>query len=303
MKIKNEYLYAAISILMWSTTATITKLLLGNLTTTQIMLVGYFFAFIFLLIVNLIKGNLKELKEFKATDYLQIGAIGSLGTFFYHKFLYIGMDILDASQALIINELWPIMIVIFSCIILKEQLTVKKVFAIVLSFAGVIIVASDKSILSMGAESAKGVICCILAAVSYGLFSVLCKLKTYNRLLSTMIFYFVSTVISLLYVALFEGSFELSAIQTWGLMWSGVFTNAIAFTTWTLALEKGDTAKVSNLCYLVPVISLVWTSLILKEELKITTLVGLVVIIAGILIQIKKDSPKIKNIKQTEVKI
>jgi len=64
---------------------------------------------------------------------------------------------------------------------------------------------------------------------------------------------------------------------------------AIPFTTWALALEKGDTAKISNLAYITPFLSLVWTSLILKEKLNPYSILGLVIIVLGILIQIKKE--------------
>ena len=40
--------------------------------------------------------------------------------------------------------------------------------------------------------------------------------------------------------------------QLIGLIWIGIFTSAIAFTSWALALEKGDTAKISNLAYMTP---------------------------------------------------
>ena len=118
---KKQYFYAMISIFLWSTTATVTKLLLGDLNSMQILLVGSLFAFIFLFIINLIKGNLKEVKKYKLKDYLQISIIGILGTFLYNLFLYLGIDTLEASQAFIINYLWPIMTVVFACIILKEN--------------------------------------------------------------------------------------------------------------------------------------------------------------------------------------
>lgn len=126
MNKKREYIYAGISIALWSTTATVTKLLLGNLNSMQILVVGSFFAFIFLLIVNLIKGSLKDLKTYKIKDYLQITGMGILGTFLYNLFLYLGINTLQASQAFIINYLWPIMTVVFACIILKEKMTIKK---------------------------------------------------------------------------------------------------------------------------------------------------------------------------------
>ena len=46
---KKQYLYAGISILFWSTTATVTKLLLGSLNSMQILLISSFFCiFIFI---------------------------------------------------------------------------------------------------------------------------------------------------------------------------------------------------------------------------------------------------------------
>jgi uncharacterized membrane protein len=88
---KKQYLYAGISIFLWSTTATISKLLLASLDSMQILLVSSLFATIFLLIVNLINGNIKQLKEYKLKDYVQIAGIGILGTFLYNLFLYLGI--------------------------------------------------------------------------------------------------------------------------------------------------------------------------------------------------------------------
>ena len=52
MIIKKQYVYAGVSILLWSTTATVTKLLLSSINSMQILLFGSLFASIFLLIVN-----------------------------------------------------------------------------------------------------------------------------------------------------------------------------------------------------------------------------------------------------------
>lgn len=297
---KKEYIYAGISILLWSTTATVTKLLLGTLSSMQILAVSSLFAFIFLLVVNLIKGNLQELKAYKTKDYLQISGMGILGVFLYRLFLNIGTDILQASQAFIINYLWPIMIVLFSCIILKEKMTSRKLIAIILSFIGVIIVTADGNLLNIRKDNIIGVIYCIIAAISYGLFSVLNKKTNYNKYVSMMLFYLVSFIISLLYVLLFESSFKLEGIQLLGLLWIGIFTSATAFTSWALALEHGDTVIISNLAYITPFLSLVWTALILKEKLNINSIIGLVIIILGIFIQLKEN--KVGKIQEQDIK-
>ncbi|MBQ7959857.1 MAG: DMT family transporter [Clostridia bacterium] len=285
---KKEYFYAGVSIFFWSTIATVTKLMLENLDSMQINMVSSLFAFVFLLIVSLVKGKLRELKNYHIIDYVKIFLLGVLGTFFYNLFLYLGIDAMDASQAFIINYLWPIMTVVFACIILKEKMTVRKAVAIALSFAGVIIVTANGSLLNIEKNTAKGAVYCVLAAVSYGLFSVLNKRTTYDKTLTMMFFYFSAFVISLAYIVLTGSSFIMTEFQMGGMLWMGIFTAAIAYTSWALALDYGDTAKVSNLAYITPFLSLVWTGIILKEEFKAFSLIGLVVIIIGVFIQLKE---------------
>ena len=289
---KKEYVYAMISILLWSTTSTITKLLLKNLDSMQILLISSLFAFIFLFIVNLFKGYLKEIKNYTIKDYVEIVILGTLGTFLYNLFLYLGINTLQASQAFILNYLWPIMIVIFACLILKEKLTKRKIIAVLLSFIGVILVTSNGDILNIEINSIVGMIYCILAAVAYGLFSVLNKKKNYNNYVSMMLFYFTSFCISLIYSLITKKIFIPELNQLLGLLWRGIFTCAIAFTSWAIALKEGDTTKISNMAYITPFLSLIWTSVILKENIKISSILGLIIIIMGIFIQMNNKNSK-----------
>ncbi len=305
---KKEYGYAAVSIFMWSTTAAVSKLLLGSFNSMQIMTVTSLFAFVFLFLLNLLKGrrtlpsetlsqtvrrNLSEWKQYTLRDYVQMFAIGALGIFLYHLLLYLGIDRMEqASQAFIINYLWPIMTVLFACLIMKEKLTVRKSLAMVLSFVGVIIVTTGGKLSGIGADNLIGALYCVLAAISYGLFSVLNKHKGYNKYFSMMIYYLAALIISLVYTVVTEDWFTLDLPQTAGMLWSGIFTTALAFTTWALALEKGDTAKISNLAYLTPFLSLIWTWILLGEDFDPFSLIGLLFIVAGIFVQIKRKKSK-----------
>ena len=77
---------------------------------------------------------------------LRIMGVGMLGIFLYYSFYYIGMGRMLASQAFIINYLWPIMSILFAAILLKEKLTFRKGIAISLSFVGVMIVTGKELI-------------------------------------------------------------------------------------------------------------------------------------------------------------
>lgn len=283
---KKAYIFAGITILLWSTMATVSKLLLNTLDSFEVLCVSSLFAALFLLIINIISGNIKLLKGYKLKDILKIIVIGLPGTFFYYSFYYTGTDSMPASQAFIINYLWPIMSVVFACIILKEKMTAKKALAIALSFVGVIIVTGG-DLLKFDIGVIRGAILCMLGAVSYGLFTALTKKSSYDKSLLVMISFFATFFLTLVICIVKGSSFAFSGFEIAGFLWHGVTTMAIATTLWAVALSLGNTAKISNLAYITPFLSLVWTGLILKEQIKLTSLLGLCVIILGIFIQLK----------------
>lgn len=65
----------------------------------------------------------------------------------------------------------------------------------------------------------------------------------------------------------------------------------ITFFFWLKALQTADsTDKISNLVYIAPFLSLIFVHLILREPVYYTTPAGLVLIIAGILVQNSKSA-------------
>ena len=283
---KKAYVYAAISILFWSTLATVSKLLLGTLNSFGVLMFSSFFAGLALFAANLITGKLKILRTYKLKDFVLILSASSLGTFFYYVFLYAGTAKMAASQAFIINYLWPIMSVVFACIILKEKLTLRKCVAFALSFLGVLTVAGGE-LLKFNVNSLVGIFLCLLAALSYGLFTVLCKKYSYDYMVSMMLSFFATFLLTVI-INLCSGMPNgINTLHFLGFLWNGIFVMAVATVTWALALNSGGTAKISNLAYITPFLSLVWTFLILKEPIKPLSVLGLVIIVTGIFIQLK----------------
>ena len=69
----------------------------------------------------------------------------------------------------------------------------------------------------------------------------------------------------------------------------GVFEMGIAFVLWSYAMKKAEnTARVSNLIFISPFLSLVFIYFILGEIILPSTYVGLVLIVAGLWIQQRK---------------
>lgn len=282
-RMKKQYLYAAVAIILWATTAAVSKLLLGNLSSMQVLAASCGYAFVFLLIICAAQGKLKLLKTYKAKDYLAMSGMGMLGIFFYNLLLFMGIERIFASQAMVINYLWPMMAVLAACVLLKERLTARKCIAVLMSFLGVIIVTTS----SQGTDNALGVLCCVLAAVFYGMFVVLNKRLPYDKFVGMMVYHLAGFLVSFAYVMLSGEGLSLNLMQHLGMGWIGIFTYAVAYVAWALAMDAGDTAKIANLAYITPFLSLVWNFLLLGEPISIRCVIGLVVIVAGIFVQLK----------------
>lgn len=284
---KKQYVYAAISIALWSTTATITKLLLGSMDSFQVLAASSGIAFAFLLLINLVKGKLQLFRTYARKDLAIMFGMGLLGIFLYHLLWYIGIDCMMASQAMIINYLWPMMVVLSACVVLKEKLTGRKLMAILISFAGVAVVTSNGQLGGFTDNTLTGAVLCVFAAMSYGLFVTLDKFLRYDKLFAMMMYYFASFVVSAAFVYATGGNLAMDLPQTLGMLWIGLFTCAIAFVTWALAMKDGNTVKISNLAYITPFLSLIWTFFLLGEPVSVYSLLGLGLIIAGIFVQMK----------------
>ena len=116
---KKAYLFAAAAILCWSTMATVSKLMLGSFSQYQLLCVSALIAGTTLAVFNLFTGKLKKLKEYKPKDYLRMILIGLCGDFIYYMCYYGGASLMPASIAFVVNYSWPVMSVVFACLVLK----------------------------------------------------------------------------------------------------------------------------------------------------------------------------------------
>ncbi len=291
---KKQYILAGICIFLWSTLATISKILLDDYSPFQVLGASMFFAFLALLAINIFTGNIKNIKSYRPKDYLILSLVALPGMFLYYVFYYTGTSLMHASQAFIVNYLWPIMSVIFACILLGEKMTARKIIAVAVSFFGVVISLAGE-ILHFEKTTLIGALFCALGAVSYGSFTALNQKFKYDKCLSMMIFCLVSFILTLIINIASGLPFEPQPLEIVGFAWAGIFVTGAASTLWQIALEGGNTAKVSNLAYITPFLSTLWSAIFLPDE-KITvySIVGLAIMILGIFIQLNDKKKKLQ---------
>ncbi len=279
---------ALISVAIWATLSTVAKLVLGALPNLETLGFSSLFAFMFMAAALLVTKKYRLLKTYAPRQYLKMAALGFLGLFLYSALYYYALGSLTAGEACILNYLWPVMLVLFSCVILKEKITLKKAIALLCSFAGVAVLSFGGS--SEGGGRWIGIAACVIAAACYGLYCVLNKKSGFDQTVLMTVIWFTVTVCCFA-VGPFAETWVMPAGMQWvGLVWLGVFVNAVAYLTWGLALQKTEgTALVANLAYIVPFLSVIISTVVLKEELKLTAVAALVLIVGGILLQSVKN--------------
>lgn len=282
---KKNYIYAFATVFIWATMAAVVKMLLCDIPSLEALCISSVFAFLFLLLINTKNGKIKELKKYSLKDYGIISGLGFLGLFLYSALYYYGLSQLTSQEACILNYLWPIMLVLFSCIILKEKLTVMKAIAMFCSFLGIVILSTG-NIGSANGNTPLGIASCIIAAACYGLFSVLNKKADYDQSISMMVIWFVTAVCSAVLGLFTEDWMPITGTQWIGVLWLGIVVNAVAYLLWALALKGAEnTAKIANLAYLIPFLSLIVSAVLLNEKIQLRAFIALVFIIGGILLQ------------------
>jgi drug/metabolite transporter (DMT)-like permease len=291
------YLFVATAAILWGTSSAVQKLLLKDMNSLQVLLYSSLFATAGLFVLCVAMRKIHIIKTYRLKDYAIFAGMGFIGVFLYYAFLLEATALMPAQEAFIINYLWPIMVVVFAIIILKEKLTVRKSVAMLLSFIGVTIVVSRGNFSLMQFDNA-GAALAVLAAVSYGLFSVLTKKLDYDRFTSTMFYYLFSFIFTLIGVSLFSSIPHVAGVQILGLLWLGIFTSGIAFIAWFFALKFGDVTKVSNMIFITPFISLVFIRLLVGEQILASSILGLTIIVASIVLQATSSKqPKTKSVK------
>ena len=282
---KKQIVYAVLTVFLWATMAPAVKLMQDSVPTTEVLFLAGLFSVVFLLGRLIANGKVKEYRTFGAQNYKAVLGLGFLGFFVYEFLYYFGIAQLTASTACILNYLWPVMLVLFSCLILKEPFTTRKVLAMVASFLGVVVLSAGGND-QYGAHPVLGIVGCIVAAVSYGLFSVLNKREDLDQDLCMPIYWGV-TMVSGLIAGFVEGGWTMPDLKTWLILaWLGVMANAVGYLIWAIALnDSKNSARIANFAFLVPVLSMLLSALILREQIHWNGIAALVLILGGILYQ------------------
>lgn len=225
------------------------------------------------------------LATYSMRDYAKIGVLGFLGTYLYYVLLYGALALTSASEGFILAYTWPMLVIILAFPLLRERLTVKKLCSICISFLGIVVIVTHGRIFTLSFTSLQGDLLALGGAGVFALFSVLGKKYQYDQVVSVFI-YFVTALVFITPTLFLFSSLKIPSLHVWlWLLLNGCLVNGVSYIFWFKALEYGDTSVTSNALYLTPFLSLVYIAIFLGEQILLSSIVGLVIIVVGIVLQ------------------
>lgn len=193
----------------------------------------------------------------------------------------------DAGTAALFVNVAPLLIALGAGTLLREGLPRRLLLGAAVGLVGVTVMSLGVSGggLLTGPGAARGVALALLAAVVYATSVLLQKviLQRVDTLSATWLGFVVGTVVLLPFtpsLAAELGTAEPSAVL--GVVYLGVFSTALAFSTWGYALARIPAGRLGMVAYLVTVVSVLLSWLFLGEVPSALTLAGGALALAGV---------------------
>jgi|TARA_Y100000588_G_scaffold21504_1_gene21747 drug/metabolite transporter (DMT)-like permease len=275
------------AVLLWSTVATAFKLTLAEFSPIQMLTIASIVSSTALIAVCAFQGKLSQLSTTFLSNpwyYLLLGLVNPLA---YYLILFKAYDLLPASQAQAINYSWAITLTLMAAVFLGQRIRKQDWVACTFSYAGVVVIATKGDVLGMQFDSPLGVALALLSTLLWAGYWILNTKNKADPVVGVLLGFLVALPFAI-GLTIFEGeSFSQITAKGWmAVTYVGLFEMGITFVLWLSALKlTNNTARISNLIFASPFISLMLLSTIIGEEIHPSTLFGLVLIIAGLVIQ------------------
>ena len=212
--------------------------------------------------------------------------MGFLNPFLYYIILFKAYSVLPAQVAQPLNMTWPVVLVLISIPILGQKIKFISILALFISFSGVLLISSQGANGNYQPEQLPGIIMATGSSIIWALFWILNVKDPRDEVIKLFLNFFFALIFLAISIPLLKTSLP-SGKEAWlSSAYVGFFEMGFAFIFWLKALKYSETTdKVSNLIYISPFLSLIFIHYIVGEKIYITTIAGLILIVAGILLQ------------------
>ena len=266
---------------MWSTVAVGFKLGLQEMSPIQLLWIGGCLSWLLFSVCI----GIFPYEPMKQRDVLRALALGLVNPFCYYLVLLSAYDLLPAHVAQPLNYTWAIVTAIFAVPLLKQRLSFTTIVGIVIGYIGVVVLVTKGRVHVLPDFDGLGVALALLSTVlwaMYWIWSVDVRLKPW-----WFMWLGFSVAMPLLTVTCtFTDGLPSLNLKNFGFgVWVGLLEMGFAFLLWQKAMARTDSAaKLSQLIFLSPVISLGLIAGVLDEQIHLSAILGIGMILIGLFV-------------------
>lgn len=280
------YMLTGCVVLFWGTAASAFKIALHFVSPFTLLFYASLVSTIALLVILLFQGKIARLRGIAPKNLARAAMLGFFNPFCYYTVLFKAYDLLPGQIAMSLNYGWPLALALLSVPILKQSLSRAQLLAIAISFAGAVIIATKGSFTAFGGVSFLGVMLAFGSTVIWAVFWLLNARDGLDPVIKLFLGFCFGVFYSLIFSPLFGGLTLVTGVALLPLVYIGLFEMGITFVLWLTALQLSSTAaRIGNLIYISPFLSLVFLRMVIGEQIHVATFIGLFLIVGSILIQ------------------
>ena len=277
-------LLALSAVLSWSTVAAAFKVALTYLTHFEMLLIASLTSVAIFALVLTYQKKWTLVKQLTGKQWRELAFQGFLNPTAYYLILFKAYDMLPAQVAQPVNYAWPIVLLVLLAVFAKQPIPAKKYIGMVISMAGVVMISLGTGQLTDMSVPIHGVLLAALSAIFWASYWMVNN--KFKHRIDAIVTLFGSFLCGTIYLLVSIPLFGISLPSTTGLlagMYVGAFEMAIPFICFGIAMRiTTNPALINQLCYLSPFLSLFFIAMVLREPIVVTTYIGLVLIVAGI---------------------
>lgn len=274
-----------LAVLAWSTVATVFKLALARLDHYQLLFLANVFSLLSLAMVLTIQQGWSLVTGANRHQLTRCAGLGLLNPFLYYLILFKAYALLPAQVAQPLNYTWALTLSWLAVPVLGQKLGRRDIWAGLICYAGVVVISTGGHFHSWQLDSGPGVALALGSTVvwaGYWLGNARLDMDPVAGLFWAFVF---SLGPVALVVQLFS-SFSFPASGVALAAYVGAVEMGFTFALWLAALRLTEsTARVANLIFISPFLSLLFIQFVLGEQVRLATVPGLVLIVAGLWVQ------------------
>ena len=275
MKNKLPFLKYLMALLMFGTNGIVASHI--SLSSYEIVLLRTLIGSLFLIAIYFITGcKLSFYKNKKQSAFLAVSgiAMGASWMFLYEAYAQIGVSISS-----LLYYCGPVIVMALSPLLFNEKLTLLKIAGFIAVLMGVFLINGNVSV----QLNKLGILCSLMSAVMYA-FMVICnkKAKDITGLENSMLQLLVSFLTSAVFVGIKQGyAMDIQAESVLPIVILGLVNTGVGCYFYFSSIDRLPVQTVAVCGYLEPLSAVMFSSLLLNEQLTTLQIIGAILIIGG----------------------